>query len=527
MAVKNRGMAPAKRRVLLIGLDSADAQLIETFMTSGHMPNLAGLRRQGIWGRLGTTAEVMHVSAWPTLYTGTTPGHHGLYHAFQVRAGEQTVHRTQPERCGQPPFWRDLDDAGRKCIVMDAFMDYPLPRFNGIQILEYGTWTWFGSPGSTPSDMLRQIKRRFGRYPAPEHSNLVRVPERPERFRDQLMNGARLKARIVQALAREHEWDFLFVTFGEPHGAGHYLWHFSDPSYPCHPRHGPLSGTDPIRDVYGAVDEAIGAIVAAVDDDTNVIITSGDGMGPNYSGCHHMPVLLHRMGLFHSDAVGGDSTRASPPPRKGLLSTIRQSVPLSVRQAVTRCLPRSLRYRLNMRWVNSGIDWSRSKVFCVPNSNEGYFRVNLVGREPAGLVRPGGEYDELLAALREKLVGLVNPQTKLPAADRVFLTDDVYHGARRPDLPDATISWRLEARTLEQLTAPGIGLISGRAGYGISPFYTGNHRAAAFVLARGPAFASDMALVDGHILDIAPTVLTILGVDSPGRFEGKAWILAR
>ena len=88
-AVKNRGMAPAKRRVLLIGLDSADAQLIETFITSGHMPNLAGLRRQGVWGRLGTTAEVMHVSAWPTLYTGTTPGHHGLYHAFQVRAGER------------------------------------------------------------------------------------------------------------------------------------------------------------------------------------------------------------------------------------------------------------------------------------------------------------------------------------------------------------------------------------------------------------------------------------------------------
>ena len=50
---------------------------------------------------------------------------------------------------------------------------------------------------------------------------------------------------------------------------------------------------------------------------------------------------------------------------------------------------------------------------------------------------------------------------------------------------------------------------------------------AAFVLARGPAFASAMALVDGHILDIAPTVLTILGVDSPGRFEGKAWIVAR
>ena len=35
------------------------------------------------------TAEVMHVSAWPSIYTGTTPGHHGMYHAYQARAGEQ------------------------------------------------------------------------------------------------------------------------------------------------------------------------------------------------------------------------------------------------------------------------------------------------------------------------------------------------------------------------------------------------------------------------------------------------------
>lgn len=522
----NRSTTAGKRRVLLIGLDSADAELIETFMASGYMPNFASLRQQGVWSRLGTTAEVMHVSAWPSMYTGTTPGRHGLYHAFQIRAGEQAIHRTQPERCGQPPFWRDLDNAGRRCIIMDAFMDYPLPGFNGIQILEYGTWTWFGAPGSAPPDLLRQIKRRFGPYPAPEHSDLVHVPERPERFRDQLISGATLKARIVQTLAREHEWDLLFVTFGEPHAAGHYLWHFSDPTYPCHPSNGPLAGTNVIRDIYGAIDEAVGKILEVVDDNTDVMITSGDGMGPNYSGSHLMPELLHRMDLFYSDTVGGDSERAEAP-KKGMLSTIRHAIPLGLRQAVTRCLPRDLRYRLSMKWVNSGIDWSRSKVFCIPNSNEGYLRVNLMGREPAGFVHPGAERDELLASLRERLVQLVNPQTSMQAADRVVLMDDVYNGVRRPDLPDAAINWSLRARTLDQLESPGIGRISQRAGYQTSPFYTGNHRAAAFVLARGPAFASGISLVNGHILDIAPTVLTILGVDLPARFEGTAWNVNR
>ena len=518
------GASSGARRVLLIGLDSADAELIEAYMASGFMPNFAALRREGTWARLGTTAEVMHVSAWPSMYTGTTPGHHGLYHAFQIRAGEQVIHRTRPERCGQPPFWRDLDDAGRRCIIFDAFMDHPLPGFHGIQILEYGTWTWFGAPGSTPPGMLRTIKRRFGAYPAPEHSDLVRVPERPDAFRDQLIAGAALKARIVQALAREHAWDLMFVSFGEPHAAGHYLWHIGDRDYPCHPSGSALAGANAIRDVYGAIDDAVGRILDIADERTEVMITSGDGMGPNYSGCHLMPEMLHRMGLFYSNAVGGSNDGG--PPRRSILSSLRQAIPLEFREAVTRCLPRDLRYRLGMKWVNSGIDWSRSKVFCIPNSNEGYFRVNLVGREPAGLVRPGGERDDLLAALREQLVQLVNPRNSTRAAERVVLVDDVYSGARRPDLPDAVINWNLAARTLDQLEANGIGRISQRAGYEVSPFYTGNHRAAAFVLARGPRFAGGTSIKNGHILDVAPTVLALLGVDPPARFEGKAWNIA-
>ena len=92
-----KGAANRKRRVLLIGLDSADAELIDAWAAEGHLPTFARLRREGVSGRLGTTAEVMHVSAWPTLYTGTTPGQHGMYHADQVRAGDQATHPAEPE----------------------------------------------------------------------------------------------------------------------------------------------------------------------------------------------------------------------------------------------------------------------------------------------------------------------------------------------------------------------------------------------------------------------------------------------
>jgi predicted AlkP superfamily phosphohydrolase/phosphomutase len=515
-----------KPRVLLIGLDSGDAELIEAWMASGHMPNFARLRQEGSYARVGTTAEVMHVSAWPTLYTGTTPGQHGLYHAYQVNAGQQLIHRPDPSTAGRPPFWKFLDDAGRKCIVFDAFMDYKLPGFKGLQITEYGTWTWFGDPTSTPNGLLNQIRSRFGPYPAPEHTLQVQVPENPQEFRDKLIAGTQVKSRVTQALLRENDWDMLFVTFGEPHGAGHYLWHFDDPQYPLQPPIGAPRGLQFMRSIYGALDEAIGAIVDAAGDDVTVLITSGDGMGPNYAGAQIMPEFLHRMDLFHSGSVGqaaAEQRGQSKAPKKGLLSVLREAVPLGLRQQVSRCLPRSTRTNMSLKWMNSGIDWSRSKMFCVPNSNEGYFRVNLRGREPLGNVGAGMEYDELLGRLREQLDAMVNPDNGVKAGERVELVDALYPGPRRPDLPDALITWNPAARIGASVATPQLGEIRRQAGYAASPFYTGNHRPNAFMLARGPSLPSGTPLPDGHIRDIAPTILTMLGVDVPDHFEGRAW----
>lgn len=515
------GSSARRRRVLLIGLDSADAELIERWSDDGTLPALAAMRRAGSWSRIGTTAEVMHVSAWPTLYTGTTPGHHGMYHAFQVRAGHYGVQRTEPQWCAQPPFWQALDAAGRRCVVFDAFMDYPLRNYNGAQILEYGTWTWFGEPGSTPRGLLGDLKHRFGAYPAPEHANLVQVPADPLGFRDQLVAGAATKARITRALMQEQDWDFLFVTFGETHGAGHYLWHFGDREYPLQALDETLRGRQLVRDVYAGVDAAIAEILAGVDDNTTVIVTSADGMGPNYSGCHLMPELLHRMDLFHGGGVAGEKSGAKP--RTGLLQSLRQAVPLGFRQSVTRCLPKHLRYKLGMKWVNSSIDWAKSRVYCIPNSNEGYFRVNLRGREPTGCVAPGSEYDDILGRLQAELAALRAPDTGLHAAERTTLIDGTYSGAKRADLPDAVISWNLAARVVDSIDTQGHGRIDGQAGFATSPFYTGNHRATAFALTRAPDWTRSATADSPHVLDIAPTVLSLLGVDPPKRYEGRSW----
>lgn len=510
-----------RRRVLLLGLDSADAELIERWSDDGQLPTFARLRRDGVWTRLGTTAEVMHVSAWPSIYTGTTPGRHGLYHAYQVRAGDQRVQRTLPEWCARPPFWQFLDDAGRRCIVFDAFMDVRLPEFKGVQILEYGTWTWFSEPWSSRPGLRKEIVRRFGRYPAPEHSRQVTVPDQLW-FRDHLVQGARVKAQAARWLLAEQPWDMAFITFGEPHGGGHYLWHSEDPSYPMHPDGGVAGAPHPLRDVYAAVDEAIGEIVASLDDRTTLMIISGDGMGPNYSGAHLMPELLHQLGLFYAPSVGHSADQQASAPKKGLASALRGMIPLSVRQSITRCLPRSVQYRLSTKWMNADIDWPRTQAFCIPNNNEGYFRINLDGREPRGTVAAGEAYRQLVQSLHAELGALVNPETGRRCAHAVHMMDETFEGPERQHLPDVVISWDFAAEVLDQVRGPSSGLVRGKPGYQTPAFYTGNHRPNAFLLAYGRDVSAGDGIDSGHILDLAPTILTMLGVDPPPHFEGRA-----
>jgi len=502
-------------RVLLIGLDSADAEWIERWTDSGQLPTLRALREEGAWGRLGTTSNVLHVSAWPTLHTGTLPGVHGLYHAYQIRAGEQGVHRTQASEIGVPPFWAFLDREGARCIVVDAFLNAPVPGFGGIQVLEYGTWTWFDRPAATPDGTWKEVLRRFGPYPAPEHTKVHGRPE-PRRFRDQLVAGARVKARLGRWLLGERPWDFAFFNFAEPHPAGHYLWHVRDPDYPTY---APLAG-DALLDVYRAVDEGIARVLEATDERDTVLVVSGDGMGPNYSGCHLVPEALHRLGLYHGADVGASERSRAARPRRGLLSALRGQVPAGLRRAVSRCMPAPIQHRLSMKWVNADVDWDRTRAFCIPNANEAYVRLNLAGREPRGTVAPE-EHEELVRELQRSLGELVQPDTRRRAAQEVFHVGEVFDGPRRADLPDVVVTWDPEARVQAALESPACGRIALRAGHETPPYYTGNHRPLAFALARGPGVAAGSRLAGAHLIDVAPTVSALLGRRPAAHLAGR------
>jgi len=67
------------RKVIILGIDGLDPDLLEKFMAEGKMPNFARLASQGSFRRLTTSIPPQSPVAWSNLITGMNAGGHGIF----------------------------------------------------------------------------------------------------------------------------------------------------------------------------------------------------------------------------------------------------------------------------------------------------------------------------------------------------------------------------------------------------------------------------------------------------------------
>jgi predicted AlkP superfamily phosphohydrolase/phosphomutase len=72
-----------ERKVVVLGLDGLDAQLMERWMAEGKLPHFSRLRQAGGYGRLASTSPPQSPVAWATIATGLGPDGHGIFDFIQ------------------------------------------------------------------------------------------------------------------------------------------------------------------------------------------------------------------------------------------------------------------------------------------------------------------------------------------------------------------------------------------------------------------------------------------------------------
>jgi predicted AlkP superfamily phosphohydrolase/phosphomutase len=500
-----------ERKVVIIGLELGDGQLIDEWARAGRLPYLQKMMADGCWSWLETTADQLHISAWPSLYTGASPGEHGVYFTFQPKPGQQGYQRFHEGLFGRPSFWQLLDKGGKRCSVFDPPYSHPEPGYNGRFIYDWGTWAHYLKTGSVPASLVKQLERANVPYPLGIEANDLGMESLDSiDISRRLVQSVEVKAKATCWLMREAPADLVFTVFGESHVAGHYCW--TDRLQSGAERNEP----SPMLTVYQALDCAIEQIRAASGPEATVIVISGDRVGPNHAGCHLLPDILERLGYLGtglpelSDAV----------PARGFdpVKALRDLLPKGFRKTLARCLPTHLRDKLAQRVDTADIDWSRTQAYCLPTDLEGCIRINLKGREPRGTVEPGNAYESLLGEVTDRLREMTDPTSGRPIVKEVVRTDRVFPGERRDYLPDLIVQW--------DMSSPITGAASARFGTLVKPSpdpRPGTHRGPGFVLASGPEVPRGQTLQARNILDLAPTILTHFGVPVPGYMHGRVW----
>lgn len=164
------------------------------------------------------------------------------------------------------------------------------------------------------------------------------------------------------------------------------------------------------------------------------------------------------------------------------------------------------------------VDWSRTKAYGL---GLGGIYLNLKGREAEGIVSPGEEAQRLKAELKEKLSGLKDDATGIIAINHLYDRDEIPPGPYKENCPDFIVGYNEGYRiSWDSVT----GKVHSQVFTDNTKAWSGDHCIDP-QLVPGIIFCNHtINTKTPSIVDIAPTVLELFGLNAPAHMDGHSII---
>ena len=502
-------------KLYVIGLDSADPNLIENWMEAGYLPCLKSLSQQGSMTRLSSIANGFSDAPWLSFNTGALPGKHGCYNFLEIERETQRIARVGAKSCPLPPFWSLLKNTGKKVCTFDLPKTYPVEGIEGIQISGWGEEYPLVDACSLPHNYISDISSRFGKYRHPRELLNPRLVSQQVRRYHRLMEAIEQKLKAIHyVMGQSQDWDLFMTSFGEAHYANHLFYHLMDNNHWGYDHKLAQILRDALLNIYIKLDRAVETLLGWIPDDANIFILSVHGVSTNYSANHLMDEILERLGFQVSSGQQPSGKNLEP---ENLSNKFKALVPTPVRDFINDWIvPQSMHDKFHSENFNSSIDWPKTKAFFMPLGHfQGFVSINLKGRDPFGTVDPE-EYREICKQIANELKLLINLDTGKPAVKEVVLIHELLQGERLYRLPDLVIIWA-EDGLINRVQHPKFDVISGEY-YGLRKTqHTGN----GFLIAKGKDINPNAQISGARAIDLPPTLLSLMGQPIPDYMEGK------
>jgi predicted AlkP superfamily phosphohydrolase/phosphomutase len=507
-------------RMLVIGLDSAPLDLLEPWVEAGKLPHLGRLMARGSTGVLRSTFPPLSPAAWSSFATGMYPGKHGVLDHGYREPGTYRIVPTNARRRGGKTVWELIGEQGGRVGVINVPETYPPEPVNGFLITgmttpsEDADWCY-------PPSLAEELEKAVGGYQVYG----LRSKEDLDRSLAGMHQTIPMRMRAAAYLWERYAPQFMVLVFMETDVVQHKTWKFMDPSHPQHDPAGARKYGSAILETYRRVDEQLPLLLDGVDDQTAVVVMSDHGAGPIDKWLNLNSWLLRqglirlkpglpsrlRHLLFRLGWTPNTAYRLASSLRLGLVD--RAAVRVKRKGSVMGANPLM---RLFLSFED--IDWPRTRAYTLGGNLTGVW-VNLKGREPHGAVAPGAGYEQVREELIASLKQLHDPDTGEPVVTAIHRREAVYEGPYLYRAPDVLFETRGE-----QYTGSGIQEFVSNATMAPSPIFSGCHRQAGMVILAGTPFRQGVRLREQRIVDLAPTILHLLGYDVPVDMDGQVML---
>ena len=478
-----------KAKVLVIGLDGATWDLIKPWAEEGKLPTFKKLMDNGVHGNLKSTIPPWTIPAWNCMLTGKNPGKLGVFTFMQKKTDSNEFHPSF--LLNKPPKNSVVDILSENekivCSINIPSTHY-VYKINGCMV---GGWLCHpNGPITYPEELKSELDKITGGYELDTYLKVDMLHghqeiENTEDFLKCLYRVTEKRAESAEYLLDKYDWDFFMVVFIGPDRIQHRLW----------------EDKNEVEKYYQYIDKIIAKLLDKIDDDVVTIFVSDHGFGP-YNRKFNINEWLVEKGLLQLKISDRRIKIRRILVKSHLWNLGKYLFPTGLRN---RILTKTQMQPIGFEDAN--IDWSRTKAYSYGDSGVVY--INPKRQRPDG-IGENEEYEKLRNEIIKELKELKIDGKKI--STNVFKKEEIYFGKYIDSAPDLII----QVNDIISGISPSIG-------YGsiFSNSKGGSHRINGIFLAHGLNIKKGSEIKDAEIVDIAPTILHIMGVPLPKDTDGK------
>lgn len=288
--------ASSKKRVLLIGWDSADWSFINPLIEQGKMPALKKLVEQGASGPIKTLEPSFSPMLWTSIATGKYADKHGILGFVEATDDVSSIRPTQSTSRKCHALWNILGSKGLKSNVIGWWPSHPAEPINGVMVTNQfhkvhhrpdGQPAWKTKDTVYPISMEEELSKcRVHPSDLTEAHILPFVPEAGKVNQDSdkslsiLADGIAQLATVQAStthLMRNTDWDLTAVYFNDLDRISHQFGKFTPPKLGHIEQeqfelyHGVVEGA------YRLLDMMLDRLITLAGESTDVVLLSDHG----------------------------------------------------------------------------------------------------------------------------------------------------------------------------------------------------------------------------------------------------------